>query len=520
MYRGSHHYKTGRAADGRAAVPEPSDYRTAAKAGRFACAVNEVKPMPAAKVLIVDDERLVRWSLRQKCEEWGYVVVEADCGETALRLAERELPDLVLLDVRLSDLTGIEVLDQIKKNGDAPSVIMITADPQLDDVKAALKLGAYDFVGKPIDFNELQLSIQDALEAAAARNENGTPRAKTRGAGYENVVSVSPKMTELMNFVKKVASCEASTILIQGESGTGKDLIAKTIHYESSRHEKPFVAINCSAIPETLMEAELFGHERGAFTDAKQMKKGLFEAADGGTLFLDEIGELTPLLQAKLLRVLEDQVIRRVGGIRDMQVDVRVIAASNRDLEKAVREGHFRQDLYYRLAIIAIFIPPLRDRKEDILPLVDFFIDRYNRRFKKNIRGITEETRYLLMSHNWPGNVRELKNSIERGMILEEESFLRPVYLPFSVGESGGRTLFERTSPADGGQKLPNGRMLPRLYIPECGTSLEEVEHSMVELAMVQASGNQTNAAKLLDISRDALRYKLKKFGLGRGDED
>jgi transcriptional regulator with PAS, ATPase and Fis domain len=268
------------------------------------------------------------------------------------------------------------------------------------------------------------------------------------------------------------------------------------------------------------MEAELFGHEKGAFTDAKQMKKGLFEAADGGTLFLDEIGELSPLLQAKLLRVLEDQVIRRVGGIRDMQVDVRVIAASNRDLEKAVRESQFRQDLYYRLAIIAIFIPPLRDRKEDIMPLVDFFIERYNGRFKKSVRGITDETRRLIFSHNWPGNVRELKNTIERGMILEDEPFLRPLYLPFSVGESGGRTVFERTSPADGGQTLPNGRTLPRLYIPEGGTSLEEVEHAMVELAMRQANHNQTHAAKLLDISRDALRYKLKKFGLIRGDEE
>src|SRR3954470_19455559 len=520
MYRGSHQYGTKRSVDDRLPLPDARGPHSAAKPGRFACVGNEVRPMPAQKVLIVDDERLVRWSLRQKCEEWGYAVLEADSGDTALRLAERESPDLVLLDVRLSDLTGIEVLDQLMKNGDAPSVIMITADPQLDDVKAALKLGAYDFVGKPIDFDELQLSIQDALEAAGARNHSVAPRAKTRGAGYDNIVSVSPKMTELMNFVRKVASCEASTILIQGESGTGKDLIAKALHYESTRRDKPFVAINCSAIPETLIEAELFGHEKGAFTDAKQMKKGLFEAADGGTLFLDEIGELSPLLQAKLLRVLEDQVIRRVGGLRDMQVEVRVIAASNRDLEKAVREGHFRQDLYYRLAIIAIFIPPLRERKEDILPLVDFFIDRYNRRFRKSVRGITDETRYLLHSHNWPGNVRELRNTIERGMILEEESFLRPVYLPFSVGESGGRTLFERTSPADGGQMLPNGRMLPRLYIPECGTSLEEVEHSMVELAMAQSGGNQTNAAKLLDISGDALRYKLKKFGLARGDEE
>jgi two-component system, NtrC family, response regulator AtoC len=477
--------------------------------------------MPAEKIMIVDDERLVRWSLRQKCEEWGYHVIEADAGGPALKLAQHESPDLVLLDVRMPDLSGIEVLDQLKKSGDARAVIMITADPQLDDVKAALKLGAYDFVGKPIDFDELRVTVKNALEATSLRTEVQTLRSEVRaGAGYDSVVSVSPKMTELMNFVRKVASSEATTILIQGESGTGKDLIAKAIHYESSRQQKPVVAINCSAIPETLMEAELFGHEKGAFTDAKQMKKGLFEAADGGTLFLDEIGELSPLLQAKLLRVLEDQVIRRVGGIRDMQVDVRVIAASNRDLEKAVREGQFRQDLYYRLAIIAIFIPPLRDRKEDILPLVDFFIDRYNRRFKKSIRGITDETRRLILSHNWPGNVRELKNVIERGMILEEEPFLRPVYLPFSVGESGGRTLFERTSPADGGQTLPNGRTLPRLYIPEGGTSLEEVEHAMVELAMRQANGNQTHAAKLLDISRDALRYKLKKFGLIRGDEE
>ena len=477
--------------------------------------------MPVEKIMIVDDERLVRWSLRQKCEEWGYLVVEADAGEPALRLAQRESPDLALLDVRMPDLSGIEVLDQLKKNGDARAVIMITADPQLDDVKAAIKLGAYDFVGKPIDFDELHVAIKNALEATSLRSEVQALRGEVRRTvGYDSVVSVSPKMTELMNFVKKVAASAATTILIQGESGTGKDLIAKAIHYESTRHEKPFVAINCSAIPETLMEAELFGHEKGAFTDAKQMKKGLFEAADGGTLFLDEIGEISPLLQAKLLRVLEDQVVRRVGGLRDIQVDVRVIAASNRDLEKAVRESAFRQDLYYRLAIIAIFIPPLRDRKEDILPLVDFFIDRYNRRFRKSIRGLTDQTRALIFSHNWPGNVRELRNTIERGMILEDEPFLRPVYLPFSVGESGGRTLFERTSPADGGRTLPNGRALPRLYIPEGGTSLEEVEHSMVELAMNQCNGNQTNAAKLLDISRDALRYKLKKFGLVRGDDE
>jgi two-component system, NtrC family, response regulator AtoC len=481
--------------------------------------------MPTEKILVVDDERLVRWSLQQKCEEWGYEVVEADSGQSALRLAQHESPDLVLLDVRLPDLNGLQVLEQLKKNADAPAVIMITADPKFDDMKVASKLGAFDYVGKPLDFDELHLRIKNALEASSLRTEVQSLRGEVRRrTGYHEVVAVSPKMTELMSFVQKVAASEATTILIQGESGTGKDLVAKTIHYESSRQNGPFVAINCSAIPETLMEAELFGHEKGAFTDAKQMKKGLFETANGGTLFLDEIGELSPLLQAKLLRVLEDQVIRRVGGVRDLQVDVRVVAASNRDLERAVREGHFRQDLYYRLAIIAVYIPPLRERSEDILPLVDFFIERYNRKFKKSVRGISGDTRRLLMAHNWPGNVRELRNSIERAMILEDEPILRPAYMPFAVGDAArsGLTAFEHSSSsADGGGKpLANGRVLPRLYIPEEGTSLEEVERAMVELAMRQANGNQTHAARLLDISRDALRYKLKKFDLVPADEE
>jgi len=479
--------------------------------------------MADEKILIVDDEKLVRWSLRQKCEEWGYQVLEAEDGGSALRVAREEAPDVVLLDVRLPDLGGLEVLERLKQSGDARAFIMITADPQLDDVKAAIKLGAYDFIGKPLDFDELGVTIQNALEATRLRTEVESLRGEVRRrTGYHDVVGVSRKMTELMNFVRKVASSEATTILIQGESGTGKDLIAKAIHYQSSRQDKPFVAINCSAIPETLMEAELFGHEKGAFTDAKAMKKGLFEVAHGGTLFLDEIGELSPFLQAKLLRVLEDQVIRRVGGVRDMQVDVRVIAASNRDLERAVREAHFRQDLYYRLAIISIFIPPLRERKEDVPPLVDFFIDHYNRKFRKSIRGLAEETHRLLLNYDWPGNVRELKNAIERAMILEDESVLRPIYLPFAVTQPRtGVTAFEHiSSPSAGGQPLPNGRWLPPLSIPAGGTSLEEVERALVELALEQAGGNQTHAARLLDISRDALRYKMKKFGLMHTEEE
>ena len=249
--------------------------------------------MAAETILIVDDEKLVRWSLRQKCEEWGYQVLEAEDGASTLRVAHSEAPDMVLLDVRLPDLSGLEVLERLQQSGDARSVIMITADPQLDDVKAAIKLGAYDFVGKPLDFDELGVTIQNALEATRLRTEVESLRGEVRRrTGYHDVVGVSRKMTELMHFVRKVAASEATTILIQGESGTGKDLIAKAIHYQSTRQNKPFVAINCSAIPETLMEAEVFGHEKGAFTDAKAMKKGLFEVADGGTLFLDEIGEL------------------------------------------------------------------------------------------------------------------------------------------------------------------------------------------------------------------------------------
>ncbi len=480
--------------------------------------------MAQKRILIVDDEKLVRWALTQKCTEYGYQSVEAETGEEALRALQGESVDAVLLDVHLPDMSGLEVLEKLKQAGETRSIIMMTADPQLDDVKAALRMGAYDFVSKPINFEELGVTLQNALEAGALRTEVESLRGEVRRrAGYHEVIGVSRKITELMKFVYKVAVSEAGTILIQGESGTGKDLVAKAIHYRSSRAERPFVAINCSAIPETLIEAELFGHEKGAFTDAKAMKKGLFEMADGGTLFLDEIGELSPLLQAKLLRVLEDQVVRRVGGVRDIQVDVRVIAASNRDLEKEVREGRFRQDLYYRLAIIAIYLPALRERKEDVGPLVEFFLAHYNRKFRKNVQGPNEETRRLLLNYDWPGNVRELKNALERAMILEEGNQLRAEDLPFSVASGRGGAVPVETkmgAPVPEAQPAPGKRRLPALSIPEGGTSLEDVEHALVELALQQSHGNQIKAAKLLNISRDALRYKMKKFGLSHSEEE
>jgi DNA-binding NtrC family response regulator len=478
--------------------------------------------MAQKRILIVDDEKLVRWALTQKCSEYGYQSVEAATGEEALKSLQGDTVDAVLLDVHLPDMSGLQILEKLKQAGETRSIIMMTADPQLEDVKAALRLGAYDFISKPINFEELCATLQNALEAGALRTEVESLRGEVRRrAGYHEVVGVSRKITELMKFVYKVAATEASTILIQGESGTGKDLVAKAVHYRSSRAERPFVAINCSAIPENLIEAELFGHERGAFTDAKAMKKGLFEVADGGTLFLDEIGELSPLLQAKLLRVLEDQVIRRVGGVRDIQVDVRVIAASNRDLEREVREGRFRQDLYYRLAIIAIYLPALRERKEDIFPLVEFFLGHYNKKFRKCVHGLTEETRRLLVNYDWPGNVRELKNALERAMILEEGSLLKPDNLPFSVasGRSGAVVVENHRSAAADVPPADGKRRLPPLSIPEGGTSLEDVEHALIEIALQQSHGNQIKAAKLLNISRDALRYKMKKFGLSHTEE-
>lgn len=492
--------------------------------------------MSNEKVLIVDDEKLIRWSVRRQLEEWGYTALEAENGTGGLSQIRTEIPDLILLDVRLPDRSGIEVLREIKENNLSIPVIMITGDPQLDDIKTAIKLGAIDFVKKPLDFDELQVTLANAIDRSQLRSERDTLREEVKKrSGYHEVVGNSPRMVELMNFVRKVAASETSTVLIQGESGTGKDLVAKAIHYDSVRSDKPFVAINCSAIPETLMEAELFGHERGAFTDAKAQKKGLFEIADGGTLFLDEIGEMSTYLQAKLLRVLEDQIIRRIGGVKDIAVDVRVIAASNRDLEQGVRDGTFRQDLFYRLSIIPIFIPPLRHRKEDVLPLVDFFIERYNFRFRKTLKGITQETRELLVRYEWPGNVRELKNAVERAMILEEADYIRPTYLPIQItGQAPGyesalpvgvtdeaafaSTAVLNSTPATW-QALPSGKMVPVLELPKEGTSLEEVERELVGLALKQTDGNQTHAAKLLDISRDALRYKMKKYGFDSGPD-
>src|SRR4051812_17066656 len=313
------------------------------------------------------------------------------------------------------------------------------------------------------------------------------------------VIAESGPMREVMNFVRRVAASEATTILLEGENGTGKDLVAKTLHYQSLRQAEPFIAINCAAIPDSLLESELFGYEKGAFTDARSQKRGIFELADKGTLFLDEIGEIPLMLQAKLLRVLEDQSFRRLGGLKDIQLDLRVVAATNKNLREAVKEGAFRQDLYFRLNVIQILIPPLRERTDDILPLTRFFIDHYNRKFKRSIEGMSDGAAKLLLYHDWPGNVRELRNAIERAMILEESALITSASLPLAISrpESNG------TSPSHA-----------PIEIPTDGLSLEDNERSLLAKALEKTTGNQTQAARLLRITRDTLRYKMKKFNL------
>jgi DNA-binding NtrC family response regulator len=456
--------------------------------------------MALDRILVVDDEDLIRWSLQQKLTNWGYRTSEAPNGETAISVVEKESPDLVLLDIHLPDRSGIEVLKTIKESNPRIIVVMMTAYGVLEDAVAAIRLGAYDFVSKPLNFEELRATIANALEAVKLRQEVRHFRERDRSRfSFENIAGDSEPVRSAVAMMKKVAVSPATTILFQGESGTGKDLFAKAIHFHSSRAERPFLAVNCAALPENLVESELFGYEKGAFTDARQQKKGLMELADGGTIFLDEIGEMDIGLQAKLLRILEERSFKRVGGVNDVRVDVRVIASSNRNLKQMVDEQKFRQDLYYRLNVITITLPPLRDRGDDAVLLARHFIGEYNALFGKSIKCLTADAERLIARYRWPGNVRELKNLIERAMILEEGPEIGESAFPVEIAET-----------PDHGKNVD----LPDITLPENGTSLERVEEELVRQALARTRGNQTRAAQLLDISRDALRYKMKKFHL------
>jgi DNA-binding NtrC family response regulator len=453
------------------------------------------------KILIIEDEKLIRMTLRERLGREGYQVAEAGTGEEGLKSLEEDDADLVLLDYKLPDTNGVEVLRRIRELGRETAVILMTAFSTVTSAVEAIKLGAYDYLDKPVDHEALLTVMEKALETTRLRREVRRHRSEQEEIyGIGNIVGRSREIQSVLTLVQKVADSAASTVLITGPSGTGKDLVAKAIHYTSNRRHKPFMNITCTALPETLLESELFGHERGAFTDARQLKKGLLELADGGTVFLDEIGDMGLVLQAKMLRFLEEKAFRRVGGGRDLRVDVRVLAATNKDLEKAVRLGGFREDLFYRLNVVPVHMPALAERIEDIPDLVQHFIVQFNREFKRNVQGVTPEAMDCLVRYQWPGNIRELKNVIERVMILGDRPWLDLIDLPEELVQRAGQS----EEPEE-----------PALRRAENGTSLKDMEHTMVAQALERSGGNQSQAARLLGISRDALRYKMKKFGLG-----
>ena len=454
--------------------------------------------MRKIKILVVDDEHLIRWSLEQNLKKQGYEVLTAGSGEDALRIVREDQPDLVLLDIQLPGISGIEVLEKLKEFDEDIIVIMVTAHGGLETAVTAMRMGAYDYLNKPFNLDEMAIVIRKALETSDLRREVASLRVEHKKIGLPNIIGSSLCMQNILAMMEKVARSEAATVLIQGESGTGKELVAKWIHYKSSRAEKPFMAINCAAVPATLLESELFGHEKGAFTDAKATKKGLFELADGGTVFLDEIGDMEMGMQAKLLRFLEDRTFRRIGGAKVNSVDVRIISATNKDLIKAIESKDFRNDLYYRLQVIPIFLPPLRERREDILALAKHFMDTYKREFAKQVSGISPQAERLIVGYHWPGNIRELKNVIERAIILGNEETLAVDHLP---PEITSRIATAATT------------ALVTFKLPPEGVDIEEVEKELIRQALENNDWNQSKAAKKLNLGVDAFRYRMKKFG-------
>ncbi len=456
--------------------------------------------MEKAKILIIDDEKLLRWSLEQNLTKEGYVVISAESGMKGLKLLSEDQPDIVLLDIHLPDISGINILEKIKKEKKHPIVIMITAFGDIETAVKAIKLGAYDFVEKPFNLDKLKILLSKAVETGSLREEVSHFKSLlTSQFSMNSIVGQSDQMKEVKALVKKVAQSDASTIFLHGESGTGKDLIAKVIHYSSERSDKPFMDINCTALPETLIESELFGYEKGAFTDAKVMKKGFFELADAGTIYLDEIADMKSSTQAKLLKVIENKTFKRIGGVKDIAVDIRIIASSNKNIEEEIRNGNFREDLYYRLQVIPLRLPPLRERSEDIIFLTNAFINQFNNEFKKHVLGISKEVKKSFLDYHWPGNIRELKNVIERAMILENEEYILPEHLPIE--------LSKQNNP----QKAISDS---RVTIPPGGLNIELVEKELITQALEQSKWNQTKAAKLLNLTRDALRYRMQKFGI------
>ncbi|MCK4304839.1 MAG: sigma-54-dependent Fis family transcriptional regulator [Candidatus Eisenbacteria sp.] len=454
-------------------------------------------------ILVVDDEESIRISLSEALadKQMRTRVSTALGGEECFQIMGSGDVDFVLLDQRLSATqeNGLDVLRRIKEEYPGTVVVMMTAYGKFESAVEATKLGCFQYIAKPLDLHQLKLLIRNALEKMALTREVRALRAQQRKEfAIGTVFGSSPRVRQLLENIKKVARSRTSTVLIRGETGSGKDLVARRIHFYSDVASGPFVDINCSAVPDHLLESELFGHEKGAFTDAKSQKEGLFETANGGTVFLDEVSEMPPKLQAKLLKVLEAKTFRRVGGTQPIRVDIRILAATNRDLFREVEAGHFREDLYYRLSVIPIFVPPLRDRREDIPLLVKTFLEQFDREIGRNVRGVTDRAMALLVAYNWPGNVRELKNLMERLVLMGSGERIDENELPEQIrlNLSGPRAAGGR-----GG-----------LFQPGRVPTLEEVERVSIEHALAETAWNKTKAADLLGISRQTLRTKIKQY--------
>jgi DNA-binding NtrC family response regulator len=468
--------------------------------------------MTGPTVLIVDDERTLARAVKAFLAEYGYEAEVAGDAEMALELFESLRPDVVFTDVRLPGMSGIELLRRILELDPAIPVIVMTAYGTIQGAVEAVKLGAFDYLKKPVDLEELKLLTDRARETSQLKQELSYYRRRVAPeVPFAGILGESRALREVLERARQVASLnETPPVLITGETGTGKGLVARCIHSSGPRASKAFIDVNCTALPATLMESELFGHERGAFTDAKESKMGLFEAAEGGFLFLDEVGDLEPALQGKLLRAIEEGTIRRVGGIRDRKVDVRILAATNRDLERAVREERFRKDVYFRLAVILLHLPPLRERGDDVLILAEHFLRQFNAKYGRDVKRLGDEARARLLSYPWPGNVRELSHVVERAVLWSRGATLDADSLSLG-GPLGGAPPPEQ--PAEPASRTePTGPSAPQL--PPEGVDLAQWEKAIINDAMREAGGNQTRAAQRLGISRDTLRYRLKKFGI------
>lgn len=460
------------------------------------------------RILIIENDPSSKDEIVSILEKRKFTPIIANSIQTASTIIKNDKGSIELIILNLDMPKSNEFISYMVKNsGKIIPIIVTTMYENSSDILTSLKTGAYDHVKKPINEEELAIRMNRALNEAKLEKEVGTLKKihTDKIIDIPLIIGISSKITNIVNMIEKIARSDAKTVLIEGESGTGKELIAKSIHRYSSRADRPFIAINCAAIPETLLETELMGYDKGAYTDAKKDKKGLFELADGGTLFLDEIGDMGIGIQAKLLRILEEKTFRRVGGTEDIHVDVRIVAATNAKLKQRIQEGRFRDDLYYRLLVVPIYLPPLRDRKEDILILAEHFINKYNREFNKSVKGISEDAKKILKNYNWPGNIRELNNVIERALILENKDYILPEHLPYEL-------ILE----INGSEKTGNKELMIdiKFKLPPEGIQWEDIEKSLVKQALEMKKGKQKDAATLLGMTRDSFRRRMKKYGI------